>query len=101
MTPLPPQREILEQAFGLWGAEARSPELLGGSNCWVYALDRADGKLALRLTPDDGPQRAGQVQAELDWLCYLAGHGAPVCAPSASLQGRLVEPLAGEHGGGG
>ncbi|HEY0512618.1 MAG TPA: phosphotransferase [Thermoanaerobaculia bacterium] len=96
----PPEREVLQRAFELWGAEASCPELLGGSNCWVYALDRADGKRVLRLTPDTGPSRTGQVRAELDWLCYLARRDAPVCAPSTSLQGRLVERLGGEHDGG-
>jgi Ser/Thr protein kinase RdoA (MazF antagonist) len=98
--PPPPKREILAQALALWGAEAPCPELLGGSNCWVYAFDRPDGKLVLRLTPDGGPRRAEQVQAELDWLRYLARRNAPVCAPFTSQQGRLVERLGGEPGGG-
>ncbi len=101
-----PKPEILQQAFALWGGSAAlpGPELLGGSNCWVYALDRPDThpetRLVLRLTPDDGPRRESQVQAELDWLCYLEAHKASVCAPSTSLQGRLVEQLGDGPDGG-
>lgn len=90
-----PSPAVLARAFELWGGDARDPRLLGGSNCWVYSLERAEPALVLRLTPD-GPEKAARVQAELDWLTWLALRGAPVCAPYRSRRGRLLERLGDE-----
>lgn len=93
-----PSPAVLAQALELWGGDVRDPQLLGGSNCWVYSFQRAAPALVLRLKPD-GPERAaGRVQAELDWLTWLARQGAPVCAPYPSRRGRLLERLGGEPG---
>ena len=72
--------------------EPGSYELLGGSNCRVYAFRREDADLVLRLTSRNSG-RVLQMRNELDWLDYLARQKAAVCAPVPSTRGRSLEVL--------
>ena len=87
-----PNAEVLARAFQRWGVEPGSYELLGGSNCRVYAFRREDADLVLRLTSRNSG-RVLQMRNELDWLDYLARQKAAVCAPVPSTRGRSLEVL--------
>ncbi len=72
-----------------------SPELLsplsGGHYNAVYQFPSGKKSAILRLGVEDCPPE--HTLAMLEWVNYLAEHGAPVAAPLTSSRGHLLESL--------
>jgi amicoumacin kinase len=92
MEPIDPK--ILIEACALFGAAPQDlRHLSGGTYTAVYGC-RIDGQeCVLRILPAE--QESG-LAATLDWIAFLAQHGAPVARPVRSLSGKFIEPLGAE-----
>lgn len=79
----------LAQRFDL---DTNRIKALDGFENYVCESTRQGHDYVLRIS--DGSRRSlSLVQAELDWVNYLAEHGASVCVPLCSRNGQLVETL--------
>ena len=63
----------------------------------VYAYAHAGRGFVLKWTTS-AEKSAEAISAELDWVNYLADHGAPVCRAVPSPRGKLVEVIAAGDG---
>ncbi|HOP05890.1 MAG TPA: phosphotransferase [candidate division Zixibacteria bacterium] len=70
--------------------EPKSLKLLDGFENLVLEGVREGRPCILRLTHHTHRTR-DKVEAELDWIDFLAGKGAPVCVPLRSREGNLTE----------
>ena len=80
---------IAVQAYGI--SPLRLKPTAGGHFTHVYGFSKTGRDYVLRITP---PNEELDVQASLsilEWINYLAAHGAPVSSPLRSQHGRLVE----------
>lgn len=89
------EREAAPASTALFGIPpgglSRFADFEGCQNL-VYACEREGRPAILRVSfrPDRSPQL---IEAELDFVNYLAGHGAGVAQPLPSRNGRFVEVL--------
>lgn len=94
---------IRREAAGRFGMDGESLEELEGS-AYVFAGERRDGKgperAILKITPglrDPGPimgASRAELEAEVDYVRYLADNGVPVARSLPSLAGGDVEEIA-------
>jgi len=85
-------QNILRRAAERFGADPEDLEDCNGGENHVYAFRRSGREYVLRI--GHSVHRSEQlVQAEIDWVNYLASHGLPVSSPSPSLSGRWVEVI--------
>jgi len=82
------------QRFGL---DTGSIEALDGFENHVSQCTRAGRPAILRLT-HSSHRSPGDIQAELDWIDYLASHAVRVCRPLRSQLDKLVEVTESESG---
>ena len=83
--------ELLTQAIAPWGGTRADVTLIRDFANSVYRVVLGGETAILRLT-HSSHRDARQIQAELDWINYLATNGVLVCAPIATQDGRwLVE----------
>jgi amicoumacin kinase len=89
---------ILSAARARYAISAESIRLLDGFESFIYEFDRPEGHFILRLghnlrrTPE-------MIQAEVDWINYLADGGLSVSRAIPSERGRLVEEVEDGRGG--
>jgi Ser/Thr protein kinase RdoA (MazF antagonist) len=88
-------REVLEPASRLFGIEKeplRAFASYEGCENLVYEYERDGRPFILRISfrPD---RTAGQIQAELHFVNYLAEHGVGVSRPVLSQNGNLLETV--------
>lgn len=85
---------ILGEACHRFGLEPEETRLLGGFESFVFRA--RDGVLrishSIHRTPDE-------IEAELDYVTYLAAEGVPVAAPIARPDGTFVARIADDEGG--
>ncbi len=89
---------ILEEALRRYGVTPDRARLLDGFESFMYEMDRAGETYILRIGHSlhrDAPL----IQAEVDWINYLAAGGASVARAIFSAQNRLVEAIDDGHGG--
>src|SRR5689334_16209420 len=80
-------------ALSHWDAKPQSLELVGETSNFVYQFVSGSGERRyLRLTHQSHRPR-DLVQAEVDYVHYLAQRGGDVAAPVASRSGGFVEAL--------
>lgn len=75
-----------------------SPEelhFIGGFQNFIYSYFRGGNQYILRFTPSTLRTREG-IEAELEWIRYLAANGMSVSEPILSAQGVGVECVAGQ-----
>ncbi len=82
-------------AVELWRGEASSLRHVSDFINHVFTFISSGERRFLRLTPGVHRERT-QIEAELDFIVYLHGHGVSVCLPIASTGGRMVEELTAE-----
>jgi len=89
---------ILEEALRRYGVTPDRARLLDGFESFMYEFDGTSGEYILRL--GHSLRRSELlIQAEVDWINYLAAGGAAVARAILSAQGRLVEAIDDGHGG--
>jgi Ser/Thr protein kinase RdoA (MazF antagonist) len=83
---------ILADAALRYGVSVRQLKPIAGGNFnHVFEVPAGEGNHILRLMPPNEQLDLASIQAVMEWMAYLAGHGAPVPAPVRSAGGRLVE----------
>ncbi|MFX0108306.1 MAG: phosphotransferase enzyme family protein [Candidatus Hodarchaeota archaeon] len=75
----------------------RLVKLGGGFENKMFGFDVPDNRFVVRVTPPSH-KTLNEVEAEMDWLLYLAENGAPVTRVVPSLNGNLVETVATDAG---
>ncbi len=84
--------EVMNQACNLFDLDGSSLVSLDGFENLVMLANSGGIEYVLRLTHSDH-RIPGQVQAELDWLAYLAENDIAVCRPLRSVAGSLTEVI--------
>ncbi|HTP11877.1 MAG TPA: phosphotransferase [Anaerolineae bacterium] len=88
---------ILEEALRRYGVTPDRARLLDGFESFMYEMERAGEACILRIGHSlHRDERL--IQAEVDWINYLADGGASVARAILSATGRLVEPIDDGHG---
>lgn len=88
---------LLEQIAALWGSDPNSVQLLRASANFVCSFTREAQPYILRFNFDDERSKS-LLQAEIDYLLYLASQGIPIAKPIQSLNGHFVESLSTSEG---
>jgi len=87
------QTTLIQPLLDCWPHDPGSARVLRASSNFILRYTHQGQPRILRLTPSD--QRTPQMlQAELDFLNYLANQGLPVNRPLPARSGRLVETVA-------
>ncbi|MDM5153439.1 phosphotransferase [Bacillus sp. DX1.1] len=89
--------EILEEAANLFNVTVEETSLGDFENYIFRAKDESGIFYVLRLTHSTH-RTEEQVEAELEFLRYVAGNGAKVAAPYHSKSKKLVETIQAEDG---
>ena len=89
---------IIGEAAARFRLDHGSIRPLQGFENFVCECVRDERPSILRMT--HSTHRAPTaIEAELDWIDYLAGHGVSVCRPLRSVHDRLVETIESDHAG--
>ena len=89
--------KIAATASECWGLPAAAICLVAQRENTTFRLDTVKGQsYALRLHRP-GYHGLQQLQAEMQWLCYLAAQGLEVATPVASSAGNLMGQVDGYH----
>jgi len=92
-------KPILESAGALYGFnQTQLKPLPGGHISHVYGFDQDSRSYVLRITPPNDEISLPEMQAILEWMQYLAQHGASIPGPIRSVNNNLIEII--EHHGG-
>ena len=67
---------------------------IGGFQNFIYSYRREERNYILRFTPSTLRSSEG-LEAEIEWIHYLAEHGMPVSDAVPSVNGRYVERIQG------
>ncbi|MCM3257838.1 phosphotransferase [Paenibacillus lautus] len=78
-----------------FGLSLEEMSFIGGFQNFVYSYTREGCKYILRLTPSTLRTQIG-LEAELEWIRYLAENGMSVSEPIPSAQGIYVERVSGK-----
>ncbi|SDM76048.1 phosphotransferase enzyme family protein [Sediminibacillus halophilus] len=88
--------KIMEYFLEVFGLEKTSKKL-GDFENYVYEVTRGSEDYILRIT-HSSHRSLSEVEAELDWIEYLADHSIHVCRPYFSKTGRVVETMTAADG---
>lgn len=89
---------IIREAGARFRLDHGSVKPLQGFENFVCECLR-DGKPSILRMTHSAHRAPAAIEAELDWIDYLAGHGVSVCRPLRSAQDRLVETIETDHAG--
>ncbi|EJR02120.1 phosphotransferase enzyme family protein [Bacillus cereus] len=89
--------EILAEAAKIFNVKVEEKPLGDFENYIFKAKDKNDEDYVLRLTHSSHRSKK-EVEAELDFLRYVAEHGAKVAGPLNSISQNLVEEIGAEDG---
>ncbi|QOT12358.1 phosphotransferase [Paenibacillus sp. JNUCC32] len=78
-----------------FGLSLEELSFIGGFQNFVYSYNREGCKYILRFTPSTLRAQKG-LEAELEWIRYLAENGMSVSEPIPSVQGIDVERVSGK-----
>ena len=90
-------RPAVARIVAQWAATPRSLAHIRDGENVVYSFDAGSSRLFLRLTRDLHRSRA-QLEAELDFVCFVASCGVAAALPVPSEHGALIETLQAENG---
>ncbi|MFX0091868.1 MAG: phosphotransferase enzyme family protein [Candidatus Hodarchaeota archaeon] len=96
MNDQPLSKEVLHQASQCYGIKYEELTYLGGFENFVYAYQKDNQEYVLRIGLDSH-MPFDLVQAEIDWLLYLAEGKVPVVKPMPSENSLFVEKLTLEN----
>lgn len=90
--------DLVAKAFmRLWEHDEGTMRVWRASSNFVYRYKNKGNKLYLRFSLE-GDQTLGQIEAELDFMNYLAQNGYPTVVPILSMQGRSIERVTTSDG---
>ena len=89
--------EILAEAAKVFNVKVEEKPLGDFENYIFKAKDKNNEDYVLRLTHSSHRSKK-EVEAELDFLRYVAEHGAKVAGPRSSISQNLVEEIGAEDG---
>ena len=89
---------ILAEARERFEIEKDRIHLLDGFESFMFEFERPNGEFILRLA-HSLRRTLSLIQAEVDWINYLAAGGATVARAVCSRRGRLVEEIEDGQGG--
>lgn len=87
--------EIAAEGAKRFGLRSEELSFIGGFQNFIYSYRREGCKYILRFTPSTLRTPEG-LEAELEWIRYLAENGMSVSEPIPSAQGIDVETVPGE-----
>ncbi|MHA6482462.1 phosphotransferase enzyme family protein [Paenibacillus sp. strain BS8-2] len=87
----------LAEAATCYGIRGNEIAKVGGFENLIYGMNQQGDNTILRIT-HTSHRTEEQVQAELNFVLYLAECEVNVCKPLPSPSGRLIERIAGESG---
>lgn len=87
---------ILDQALQRFGLT--NPDDMEGFDSFVYECKHAQGTYVLKIS-HTLRQAQTELEGELEFVSYLARHGAPVVTPLLSNNGALVEAIPDDEEG--
>lgn len=87
--------EIAAEGAARFGVRPENLSLIGGFQNFIYSYTREGCKYILRFTPSTLRTPEG-LEAELEWIRYLAENGMSVSEPIPSVHGIDVERVPGE-----
>jgi Ser/Thr protein kinase RdoA (MazF antagonist) len=88
---------MLAEALAHYAGAPDTAQDLGGFENFIYQFEREGQPYILRLAHSSRRDH-NLIQAEVDWINYLADHGVSVAAAIQSDQGSLVETIEDGHG---
>lgn len=89
--------EILKAAMRHYNIAAENITALDGFESFIYRFERPDGRFILRIGHSE--RRSPElIHGEVDWINFLAGHGASVARAILSAEGNLVEAIPDGYG---
>ncbi|MCQ6557283.1 phosphotransferase enzyme family protein [Paenibacillus mendelii] len=83
---------LVELAAAQYGVNMKELNYIGGFQNFVYEYQLQGKSYILRFTPSSH-RTVNIVQAELDWILYLARNGMSVSIPICSLNGVMTEVI--------
>lgn len=83
---------ILDQVGKLYEIEMKSLYKVGGFENFIYGFEREDKAYIVRISHSDH-RTYDMLESELDFVFYLAHHGAQVSRPIFNKHQRLVEKI--------
>lgn len=88
---------ILKKSAEYFGVNLDVVKKVGGFENFIYEYNKDNQDYILRITHSDH-RELNMVQAELEWLDYLAKNDANVCMPVQSVNGNFVECVYHDNG---
>ncbi|WP_135556592.1 phosphotransferase enzyme family protein [Paenibacillus cymbidii] len=88
--------EMANEGAARFRVPPKSLSFIGGFQNFIYSYTREGSKYILRFTPSTLRTPEG-LEAELDWIRYLAENGVSVSEPILSAQGIGIECVQGEN----
>src|SRR5688572_13228869 len=86
-------KRALDEATREFGIQHASMRLVGDHQAFIYeGRLRSGGVVVLRCT-HASHRCEDWIEAELEWIEYLASQGLPVARPLYSAKGKRVEPV--------
>ena len=89
---------ILMETMLRFGIEKDQINILDSFESFIYEFSNASGSFILRIS-HSFRRNESLIQAEVDWINYLAEHGISVSKAIASQNGNLVEAVDDHLGG--
>lgn len=84
--------ETLEKTALLYTVEMKELSFVGGFENFIYGFNKKDKSYIIRIT-HSSHRTIDEVKAEIDFLYYLACHGANISMPIMTIHHELVEKI--------
>ncbi len=89
---------IIEEVMRRFGIHKDQIKILDSFESYIYEYSNTSGTYILRIAHSIR-RNESLIQAEVDWINYLAEHGVSVSKAILSQNGRLVEAIDDQKGG--
>lgn len=89
------QNEHAAEGAARFGLNQKELSFIGGFQNFIYSYSRVGCKYILRFTPSTLRTHEG-LEAELEWIRFLAANGMSVSEPVPSVRGLNVECVSGK-----
>lgn len=80
----------MEEIVSQYGIKTEDLHYIGGFQNFIYEYQVDNQEYIMRFTPS-AHRTLSEVQAELEWILYLAEHDIPVSSPVPSINGKQTE----------